>query len=63
MGKPRMRVSRTGGVAPDNTEGMSDQQVFETHNHETARNFPAEKQCGCVRCEAHRQATDSDSTE
>lgn len=29
---------------------MTPQEVYESHNHETARSFPPERQCGCPDC-------------
>lgn len=32
------------------------EQVYNEHNHESARDADAEKQCQCKHCKAHRDA-------
>ena len=55
MARKALALSQESDVADVNSH-MSDKEVYELHNHETAREFPAEKQCQCKRCESHRDS-------
>jgi hypothetical protein len=43
-------------VQEPSAEAVDAAAVYDAHNHETAKNTPAEKQCQCEVCKAHREA-------